>query len=413
MTTTTIENKYETIDLMNKVIDNIAYFVMNDSEIKNDYEEYVKTIGGETITNTIPYIFERVLDSKSIPELYLSKNKKLEKEEKTIVKGLIKNVSSIFEVKKVQKNKFELYNIINEKMYTVISPIKMTAFRGLGIGYYIVARFFNYEKEHYLIELIGIYPASRKNDAYKHAVSKIIANPELVYFDNKNIEKKISQKALYSYNRFNELFNSDEITTSNKYADDLIEYLNGSIDELDWKSKIEDVNVSKYFDVSNSSSNIFQNGGFSSHKDKFDVTLLVDKDWGFYALPFYKTFCNLFEGKIVKNAENLIAYYLETKAIGANILNRVATKYENFMEVINSIMKTDYTFETLIQKYKPLQTYASATILEESNVFSKLVDIMQEESERQETPVIKVGRNDPCSCGSGKKYKKCCMLKEN
>lgn len=22
--------------------------------------------------------------------------------------------------------------------------------------------------------------------------------------------------------------------------------------------------------------------------------------------------------------------------------------------------------------------------------------------------VVKVGRNDPCSCGSGKKYKKCC-----
>ncbi|MBC7238419.1 MAG: SEC-C domain-containing protein, partial [Chloroflexi bacterium] len=24
----------------------------------------------------------------------------------------------------------------------------------------------------------------------------------------------------------------------------------------------------------------------------------------------------------------------------------------------------------------------------------------------------KVGRNDPCPCGSGKKYKKCCMLKD-
>ena len=24
----------------------------------------------------------------------------------------------------------------------------------------------------------------------------------------------------------------------------------------------------------------------------------------------------------------------------------------------------------------------------------------------------KVGRNDPCPCGSGKKYKKCCMAKE-
>jgi len=25
---------------------------------------------------------------------------------------------------------------------------------------------------------------------------------------------------------------------------------------------------------------------------------------------------------------------------------------------------------------------------------------------------LKVGRNDPCPCGSGKKYKKCCMLKD-
>jgi preprotein translocase subunit SecA len=25
---------------------------------------------------------------------------------------------------------------------------------------------------------------------------------------------------------------------------------------------------------------------------------------------------------------------------------------------------------------------------------------------------VKVGPNDPCPCGSGKKYKKCCYLKE-
>lgn len=24
----------------------------------------------------------------------------------------------------------------------------------------------------------------------------------------------------------------------------------------------------------------------------------------------------------------------------------------------------------------------------------------------------KIGRNDPCSCGSGKKFKKCCLLKQ-
>ena len=35
------------------------------------------------------------------------------------------------------------------------------------------------------------------------------------------------------------------------------------------------------------------------------------------------------------------------------------------------------------------------------------------ETKRPVRKGAKVGPNDPCPCGSGKKYKKCCMLKEN
>ena len=28
------------------------------------------------------------------------------------------------------------------------------------------------------------------------------------------------------------------------------------------------------------------------------------------------------------------------------------------------------------------------------------------------TKKVEIGRNDPCYCGSGKKYKKCCLLKD-
>ncbi len=31
--------------------------------------------------------------------------------------------------------------------------------------------------------------------------------------------------------------------------------------------------------------------------------------------------------------------------------------------------------------------------------------------EQEESKKPKIGRNDPCPCGSGKKYKKCCMNK--
>ena len=34
------------------------------------------------------------------------------------------------------------------------------------------------------------------------------------------------------------------------------------------------------------------------------------------------------------------------------------------------------------------------------------------EKRRTEPKKEKIGRNDPCPCGSGKKYKKCCMGKE-
>ena len=44
-----------------------------------------------------------------------------------------------------------------------------------------------------------------------------------------------------------------------------------------------------------------------------------------------------------------------------------------------------------------------------------LKDVMREIADRDYTPtlrrIINVGRNEQCFCGSGKKYKKCCMSK--
>ena len=411
---TVIKNTNEKKELINSVMNKLAEFVITDSEISKDYSEYLKTIGGgAAAATTIPYIFERNINSKSILELYLEKSKKLSKEEKQILKGFQKNMSSVFEIKKITKNSFELFNIINEKKYSVLSPIKMTAYRGLGVGYYLVARIFEYDGENYLIEIIGVYSASKKDVAYRYAVSKIVSEPDLVYRDNSEMQKKISKKAAFSYKRFNELFGTDEITTSNRYVDDLIEYLNGSIEELDWKSKIEDVKVEKYFDVSTSAmSNMITGGGFASYSKPFDVTIMVDEKWGFYAIPFYKTFCKLLEGSEIENSKALVEYYLNTSAVTPNILTRLNEKYPGFMDVVNREKGTNMTFEEMLTEYKPEQTFSPTTVLEESEIFSKVVDYISEQEEKT-PPVKKVGRNDPCPCGSGKKYKKCCMLKNS
>ncbi len=44
---------------------------------------------------------------------------------------------------------------------------------------------------------------------------------------------------------------------------------------------------------------------------------------------------------------------------------------------------------------------------EDDNDFSERLKAVQRPLEKKRT---KIGRNDPCPCGSGKKYKKCCIV---
>nr|MBP7212216.1 hypothetical protein [bacterium] len=144
-----IIEKFSTIS---EIINGLTDFVQNDEAVSADFSEYLTTIGaGKDVSDEkiqsicLPYIFERNIDSKSIIDIFLESKKKLTKGAKLILKALTNSTSSIFEVKKILKNGFEFYNLVNEKAYDVISLVKMTHFRGVGIGQYVVARIFELE----------------------------------------------------------------------------------------------------------------------------------------------------------------------------------------------------------------------------------------------------------------------------
>ena len=40
-------------------------------------------------------------------------------------------------------------------------------------------------------------------------------------------------------------------------------------------------------------------------------------------------------------------------------------------------------------------------------LFDRVKDLLATNGAEQHAPSVKPGRNDPCWCGSGKKYKKC------
>ena len=415
----------EDLKEINDVIKELAKFIQNDEFVKPDFEEYIKTVNGMNLQSAcFNYIFERNLNNKSILTLYLENTKKIPASTKKIVKALMASMSSIFEVKRVLQNGFDLNNIINEKTYSVVSLVKMTSFRGIGAGQYVVARIFKFEKAYYLLEISGVLPSSRKDDALRYSVAKIIQNPELVYLDNPEKQKEIEKEVKDIYDKFIDFFGTDEIVTTNRHADDLIGAFNDFAEggeKVEFKDKIELPENFKFFNVSefnNSYENFLENslGGFSSHKEIYDVGIIFDKELGLYAVPFFQTFNKIFEDfESVENAKACVLFFLENDKFSANIIKRVAERHENFMDVVNKLLNANYTFDELLEHYKSRylenKIFSSTTVLYKSKAFSKTLGIIEEDIEKQTLEGIdlsKIGRNDPCPCGSGKKFKKCC-----
>ena len=126
----------EKITEINDVLKDVFNFTQNNEDVKADFYEYLATIGSKNISLNqmekvfLPYVFERKLNNKFILELY-----KEQASNKELVDNLLNAQASIFEIKKILKNGFELYNLINEKIYKVSSLTKMTSFRGVYSWY--------------------------------------------------------------------------------------------------------------------------------------------------------------------------------------------------------------------------------------------------------------------------------------
>jgi ribosomal protein L10 len=300
----------------------------------------------------------------------------------------------------------------------------MSSFRGIGSGQYVVARIFKFGDTYHLLEISGVLPSSRRDDALRYTVAKIIQNPELVYLDNPEKQKEIEEDVEDIYKKFTEFFGTTEIVTTNKNADELIGIFNDYAEEgnkADFQHLIVEPEEYKFFSVSefnNSYDNFLENslGGFSSHHETYDVGIIYDKELGLYAIPFYGTFNKIFEVKDytkIVNYDECIKYFLKNDKYSANLIKMVAEKHKNFMEIVNAVLGKNYTLEDVLKKYKRRylnnKIMSSTTVLYRSNAFSNTLGIIEEDENKPEIDLTKkIGRNDPCPCGSGKKFKKCC-----
>lgn len=420
----------KTVESIGNVINSLLEFVYNDAEVSEDFNSYLSVIGVQNSSAAqkilMPYLFERRLgeDRKTIFDIYIEKNSP-DKEILKIIEALRQNISSVFRIKNLLKIGFELFNIINEKTYPTYSMVKMTNLRGIGVGQYIIARILPYDGGYYLLELNEIIPQAQEEKAFRLAVAKQIQNPSMLYHDNPEKQKEITDEIKKTGNLFEKFFGTKKVITINKKADSLLglfnEYVEG--DKKPSKTAVKELletplNLS-YFDVSSGSGDFIETaaGGFASHNRPYDIGLVYDDELGLFVIPFLQTFEQIFEDEnyeTIDGAKECVKHFLDSGKIPPFVLKEAYDKdSKKFLQIINDATEGSFkSFKTLEKKYKyeylEETKFSPTTVLYLSKAFNNLMGFANEE--KPKVPAgANVGRNEPCPCGSGKKYKKCCL----
>jgi preprotein translocase subunit SecA len=79
--------------------------------------------------------------------------------------------------------------------------------------------------------------------------------------------------------------------------------------------------------------------------------------------------------------------------------------FEMFMDMIERVKEETVRFLFRVQIARPEEMAAKEKAKQDRLVFSHGGEVTKQPVRRSQK---KVGRNQPCPCGSGKKYKKCC-----
>lgn len=429
------------IDKLSSISDTLSSvfkFAQENSEIKEDFDEYLKTIGlynapaSEINSVLVTYVFERAFHkgADNVFSMYLKEKQDIDSNTKNIVLALQNAIDALFEVKAVQKTGFDLYSLVNEKKYFAMPLVKMSHLRGIYKGNYILARIFPYENEYYIIEIRETYSSMDKDRVLKYAVAKIIERPENLYKDNDQKLKEIETEISKFSEKFTSCFGSDEVITTNECVDNLISdfndyYFDSEKDTSAIKELIKPIENYGYFKVpefNSSYDNYIESSmaGFSSHSSKYDVGVIFDKELGMFIVPFYGTLCHIFETenyKDIKGWDECIKAFMENDKIPATLVKKLAEKYPNFLDVLNDLYGTQMALDEFLEQYKldylKNKIYSPTSVLYASKSFGDLMGFIPTEEEIKAKEIQAqngqtIGRNDPCPCGSGKKYKKCC-----
>jgi len=340
----------------------------------------------------------------TIIERFVSETADLSEKEKAIVLGWKDPVAGIFQVKRTLPDGFVAENLINEVEYTIKpTTIPHQLERHAKPRAFFRAKIIPVSDQEYIFS-----GAQEFLDISEEEILKVVAqiqmkHPHLAFRDNEEKIKKGFELQKEDRELFIEYFGSDEVLTEGgklpALAAEFMDYRLSKIEKpLPEGYKPPEMNFSQALLKSR------------------DVGIVFDELSGQHYLVNYGIILNVFQSpdevKIQRYKRDILTY-LKDQTIAPYLLKRLFFRFpQNAEFIIRRILDRpefclEKDFDSLMDEFKP--SFRGERIYPYILPMShKFVKAIRPELDLKKEYGKKVGRNDPCPCGSGKKYKKCC-----
>ena len=344
-------------------------------------------------------------DGLTVIDRFVSETSNFSEKEKATVLRWKDPVAGMFRVKRTLPDGFVAENLINEVDYTIkptVIPPQLE--RHAKPGACFSAKIIPVSDKEYVFSGVQEF-----FDISEEEVLKLVApfqrkHPELAFRDNEERIRMGFELQKKDRELFIEYFGSDEVLTEGRKLPDL------AAEFMDYRlSKIEKPLPEGYKPPETH----FPEGLLMSK----DVGIVFDELSGQHYLINYGIILAVFQcpdGSKIQRHKRDILTYLEDQTISPYILKRLFFRFpENTEFIIRKILdrpefSLEKDFDSLMDEFKP--SFKSKRIYPYILPMShKYVNAIRPELDpKKEGSGKKLGRNDPCPCGSGKKYKKCC-----
>jgi hypothetical protein len=359
--------------------------------------------GFHEFTDNFVYSY-RFPDNLTVIDRFVSESSELSEKEKAIVLRWKDPVVGLFQVKRTLPDGFVAENLINEVEYTIKpTAIPQGLERSAKAGAFFRAKIIPVDDKEYIFSGTQEFLDISEKDILKRVAQLQMKNPQFAFRDNEEKIRRGFELQKKDRELFIEYFGSDEVLTEGKKLPALAaEFMNYRL------SKNEKPLPEGYKPPEMN----FPEGLLKSK----DVGIVFDELSGQHYLVNYGIILNVFQSPDeleIQRYKRDILTYLEDKTISPHVLRRLFFRFpQNSEIIIRKILDRpefglEKDFDSLMDEFKP--SFIGKRIYPYVLPMSpKYVTALKPELYQKKKDEPKVGRNDPCPCGSGKKYKKCC-----